>query len=170
MKWLLWLPTAAICIAFWLPTNAHAQSDAQPIAWRIEDKIDKLDGDRVITFFVSSTDTLEINGRSTAPAVLAIRCRNRKTDISIQWPAYFTLPGNFVSLRWRIDDGEIVSEQWPSEARSRLTHSQGLQYVRKFLGKQKLVFSVNASQPQTLTFPIGGLDLARPMMSVMCDW
>lgn len=170
MKWLLWLPSAAICIASWLPANA--QSVAQPIAWRIEDKIDKLDGERVITFFLSSTDTLEINGRSTAPAVLAIRCRNRKTDISIRWPAYLSLPGNFVSLRWRIDDGEIVEERWPtdSEARSLLTNSQGLTYVKKFLGKQKLVFSVNASQPQILTFPIGGLDLARPMMSVMCDW
>lgn len=171
MRWLGWLSAAAIGIAAWGP--ADAQVIAPSSAWRVEDKIDKLDGDRTVTFFVASSDTLEIGGRKTSAAVLAIRCRNRKTDITIHWPVYLGSTG-WANVRWRIDDGEIVSETWPADQRARnlITNSQGLKYVRQWFGKKTLVFSINNNprEPQTLTFPIAGLEVGRPMMDALCDW
>jgi hypothetical protein len=156
MNW-NWLLAVALCTT-WCGSPS-AQTGAQPSKWKVEKRVDKLDGSRAVTLSVESTDTLEISGRKTRPAVLSFRCINDRTDITVQWPTYFSTPWS--NVRWRVDGGTIIEEIWhvDGQARNFLTHSKGTNFIQRWMDKKTLIFSVNKSpEPQTLTFPIAGLD------------
>lgn len=167
-KW-AWLWIGVICAGWCQPTQA--QTSSEPSAWKVEEKVDKLDGGKTIVLSVTSTDTLEFNGRKTAPGALIIRCTDHNTDIAINWPVYIVRPGNIVRPRWRTDDDGIVDDAWSTSrgVGNMLTHAQGAKYVKLFSGKKKLVFSVNITgDPQSLTFPIAGLDTTWPIAGALC--
>ncbi len=166
-KW-AWLWIGVVCAGWCQPTNAQTQ----PSAWKVDEKVDKLDGGRTITLSVTSIDTLEHNGRRTSPGRLIIRCTTYGTDISIEWPTYIIRPGSGVTLRWRTDDNDIVDDAWSTSrgVGNTLAHAQGSKYVKLFSGRKKLVFSVNISgEPQALTFPIAGLDTTWPVAGALCN-
>ncbi len=77
-KW-AWLWIGVVSAGWCQPTNAQTQ----PSAWKVDEKVDKLDGGKTITLTVTSIDTLEHNGRRTSPGTLIIRCTAYGTDISI---------------------------------------------------------------------------------------
>lgn len=166
MKW-NWLLVVGLCTSW--SGAATAQTSDPPSQWKVEKRIDKLDGSRAVTLSVTSTDTLEIGGRKTMPAVLSFRCINDRTDIAIRWPTYFATPWS--NIRWRVDGGQIIDEVWHVDpgARNFLTHSKGANFIQRWMDKRTLIFSVSKSpEPQTLTFPIAGLDGAWPAVMAPC--
>lgn len=162
----------ARCLA--MSDKAEANACAIKLAtetWNVVVDIDKLDGAKNVRALIMSPELIPITAGQVNRAALALRCAENRTDLFIIWPKYLGL--KHVPVKWRIDDGPIVTDEWSVSADGTITFATNpIDMSKKMIGRKELVTNVGAygKTGTTVSFSLKGFETALKPIREACDW
>jgi hypothetical protein len=108
-----------------------------------------------------------------APASLAIRCRARRTELTISTVGSWRQDGE-VTVAYRINEDPPVEARWkPAEnARSLAFPGDVVRLLRSMPASGQMFVKVYAGKmsPNESTFELAGLDSVRRKIATTCNW
>ncbi|HZP98616.1 MAG TPA: type VI secretion system-associated protein TagO [Reyranella sp.] len=152
--------------------DIQAKSPSTDSLWVQSESVDKLDGSKSIVLSLISSDAVLTDFGQQKHGGLFVRCRKNTTEVLIAWPSYLgSTEGH--QVKWRTDKDPIVTEWWqPSTDGAAVFSSSAIPFAKKLLGRTELVVSLApySKGPQTLSFPISGLEAAIKPLREACKW
>lgn len=140
-------------------------------SWRQSDAVDKLDGSKTVNLGLLSSDKIGSGYGPMKEAYINLRCRKNVTEVYVVWPSYLG-SGNSLSVKWRTD-GQVVTEAWSPSSDGRAAFApRPVEFAKKLFGKKELIFNIEPYNqgPQTVTFPIVGVEEAIKPLRAACNW
>jgi len=108
-----------------------------------------------------------------APASLVIRCRARRTELTISTVGSWRQDGE-VTVVYRINEDQAVEARWkPAENGRSLTFpGDVVRLLRSMPASGQMFVTVYARKmsPNESTFELAGLDSVRRMIATTCNW
>jgi type VI secretion system protein VasI len=154
--------------------KAEAEACAEKLAtetWNVVVDVDKLDGTKRISTIIMSPDKVAISSKRQDWAALGIRCSANKTELRVLWPKFLGLRP--IQVKWRIDDGPIVTERWNVSSDGTLAFANNpIDMSKKMFGKKELVTNIEAygESGTTVSFRLSGLEEAIKPIREACRW
>lgn len=135
--------------------------------WNTSTSTDKLDGKRSAIAAIMSPDKV-----GKGQPFLAVRCLKNRTEMLINWPKF--LGSRSHPVKWRIDDGPIVTERWSGSADGRAVFAANpIDTSKKMMGgKSEFVANVAGygDTGTTVSFHLKGFDDAVKLIRAECRW
>ena len=108
-----------------------------------------------------------------APASLAIRCRARRTELTISTLGFWRQDGE-VTVAYRINEEPSVEARWkPADnGRSLVFPGDVVRFLRSMPASGQMIVKVYAGRPAPSegTFRLAGLEFVRRKIANMCNW
>lgn len=150
--------------------------DAEPEAgvgkWRVTKKTSPVDDSENVFVSLDANDSFRSNfGESITPGIY-ITCREKKTELYINWDTYLGL--NETQMLYRLDKQKAKTKTWDISTDTKAVFYRGnvIEFV-KALSKAKVMFTqitpYNES-PVSATFDVAGLPEALKPLQKACGW
>lgn len=139
--------------------------------WQVTDKIDEMEGSRVVVLSVEATDSYIYHTMERKRPIMYIRCKGGKLDVYIHNDAQADDAWDGVTVRVKFGEGKPIS----------LSASESTDHKALFIGKPKTLvagfsgqttmlyeFTPFSSAPATLHFNVSGWDEKAAPLKEAC--
>lgn len=161
------------CFDEFAKVNGLAQSTTQTTStgsgkWITKTDSDPLTDKAVHVAMLESDDGRGIYGQKVA---LVVRCKDRRTEVYVNWNSYLGSDGIMVTSR--VDKEPAAKTYWQLSTDSKASFMpQSVPVLKKFIGGSSYVASLTPynESPITAVFDIAGADVALKDIRSGCNW
>ena len=138
------------------PRVSPAPSSGDTGKWQVSAETSPIDDSKNVYAMLQAQETISsMLGR--ARPTLILRCKEKKTEVFINWGVYLGLEET--SVLTRLDDAKATSSTWGISTDNKATFYRGghIAFIKQLLGHQRLLVQVTpyGEKPAMVTFPIG---------------